>query len=321
MESTDTKTLDPSKKLSRASTPQAFDSWHRGVLFRASIVDTPSAKAISQSLANTPGFNLLSAAPTFTKLDLDEDGDPMFQRQSADVDSRGYKNLSFEGLFAYKKAVEDHKTRTDKVVALNAEFMKTNVYGTVHDELLIELGSLPDWSTIKADPAAVVHALRKLLDTNKYDSLSAMVSTLMSLKETPPLPGENSARTFVNAVRQAARAIVNSLGTDDIAIDVLGATVLINGVSTERGAFVSSLRATNVLETMKFEELGTKLIEEGARTLAPRDVDGSKALSASALPLSKPTDGAATSRPLRARSAPSSAREYRACTSRVATTP
>ena len=286
------KTLDPTVKLSRASTPQALDSWHRRVLFRASIVDTPSAKAISQSLANTPAINLVSAVPTFTKLDLDEDGDPVFQRQSADTGSRGYQNLSLEGLFAYKKAVEDHKTRADKVVALNAEFMKTHVYGTVHDDLLIELGSLPDWSTIKTDPAAVVHALRKLLDTNKYDTLSAMVSSLMSLKETPPSPGENSARTFVNAVRQAARAIVNALGTKDIAVDVLGATVLVNGVSSERSAFVSSLRATNALESMGFEELGTKLIEEGARTLPPRDVDGSKALSASALPPSKePTDG------------------------------
>ena len=58
-----------------------------------------------------------------------------------------------------------------------------------------------------------------------------MVNLLMALKEAQPLPGENSARTFVNAVRQAVRAITNSLGTQDIAVDVLAATVLINGVS------------------------------------------------------------------------------------------
>ena len=183
--------------------------------------------------------------------------------------------------------MEDHKTRADKVVALNAAFMKTYVYGTVHDDLLIELGGLPTWNTVKSDPAAVVYALLKLLDTNKYDSLSAMVNLLMSLKEMPALPGDNSARTFVNAARQAVRAITNSLGSKDIAVDVLAATVLINGVSPDRAAFVSSLRATNVLESLKFEELGTKLIDEGARTLGSRDMDGSKALSASAPPLGK----------------------------------
>jgi hypothetical protein len=138
-----------------------------------------------------------------------------------------------------------------------------------------------------------VYALLKLLDTNKYDSLSAMVNLLMSLKEMPALPGDNSARTFVNAARQAVRAITNSLGSKDIAVDVLAATVLINGVSPDRAAFVSSLRATNVLESLKFEELGTKLIDEGARTLGSRDMDGSKALSASAPPLGKkPNDPA-----------------------------
>jgi hypothetical protein len=114
-----------------------------------------------------------------------------------------------------------------------------------------------------------------------------MVNLLMSLKEMPALPGDNSARTFVNAARQAVRAITNSLGSKDIAVDVLAATVLINGVSPDRAAFVSSLRATNVLESLKFEELGTKLIDEGARTLGSRDMDGSKALSASAPPLGK----------------------------------
>jgi hypothetical protein len=107
------------------------------------------------------------------------------------------------------------------------------------------------------------------------------------------LPGENSARTFVNAVRQAVRAITNSLGTQDIAVDVLAATVLINGVSAERATFVSSLRATNVLESLKFEELGTKLIDEGARTLGSRDMDSSKALSASAPPSGKKPNDAA----------------------------
>jgi hypothetical protein len=56
----------------------------------------------------------------------------------------------------------------------------------------------------------------------------------------------------------------------DIAIDELAATVLINGVSPDRATFGSSLRATNVLESLKFEELGTKLIDEGARTLGSR---------------------------------------------------
>jgi hypothetical protein len=262
-------------------------------VFHASIVDTPSARAISESLPNTPGRRLVPTEPTFTKLDLDEDGDPLFPRRSHDKRAEGFNNLSVEGLLAYKKAVEDHKTRADKVVALNAAFMKTYVYGTVHDDLLIELGGLPTWNTVKSDPAAVVFALLKLLDTNKYDSLSTMVNLLMSLKEMPALPGDNSARTFVNAARQAVRAITNSLGSKDIAVDVLAATVLINGVSPDRAAFVSSLRATNVLESLKFEELGTKLIDEGARTLGSRDMDGSKALSASAPPLGKkPNDSA-----------------------------
>ena len=48
-----------------------------------------------------------------------------------------------------------------------------------------------------------------------------------------------------------------------------------------------------MLESLKFEELGTKLIDEGARTLGSPDMDGSKALSASAPPLGKkPNDSA-----------------------------
>jgi hypothetical protein len=81
--------------------------------------------------------------------------------------------------------------------------MKTYAYGTVHDDLLIELGGLPDWNSVKSDPAAVVYTLLKLLGTNKYDSLSSMVNLLMSLEESPPLPGENSARPFDPAARQA----------------------------------------------------------------------------------------------------------------------
>ena len=294
MESTDLKSSNATTvKLSRASLVAAIDTWHRSVVFHASIVDTPSAKAISESLPKTPGRMLVPTEPTFTKLDLDEDGDPLFQRRSHDKRTEGFNILSVEGLLAYKKAVEEHKTRADKVVALDTAFMKTYVYGTVHEDLLIELGGLPAWNTVKSDPAAVVFALLKLLDTNKYDSLSTMVNLLMSLKEMPALPGDNSARTFVNAARQAVRAITNSLGSKDIAVDVLAATVLINGVSPDRAAFVSSLRATNVLESLKFEELGTKLIDEGARTLGSRDMDGSKALSASAPPLGKkPNDSA-----------------------------
>ena len=228
MESTDLKSSNATTaKLSRASLVTAIDTWHRSVVFHASIVDTPSARAISESLPNTPGRMLVPTEPTFTKLDLDEDGDPLFQRRSHDKRAEGFNNLSVEGLLAYKKAVEDHKTRADKVVALNAAFMKTYVYGTVHDDLLIELGGLPTWNSVKSDPAAVVYTLLKLLDTNKYDSLSSMVNLLMSLKEMPALPGENSARTFVNAARQAVRAITNSLGSKDIAVDVLAATVLI----------------------------------------------------------------------------------------------
>ncbi len=132
MDSTDLKTSNPTAKLSRASAVATTDSWHRSVVFHASIVNTPSAKAISESLAKTPGHKLAAAEPTFTKYDLDEDGDPMFQRQSQDESARGYKGLSIDGLLAYKKAVEDHKTRADKVVTLNAAFMKTYVYGTVH---------------------------------------------------------------------------------------------------------------------------------------------------------------------------------------------
>ncbi len=60
----------------------------------ASIVDTPSAKAISESLTKSPGHKLAAAEPTFTKFDLDEDGAPLFQRQSQDVNAKGYKSLS-----------------------------------------------------------------------------------------------------------------------------------------------------------------------------------------------------------------------------------
>jgi hypothetical protein len=98
MESTDLKSSNPTAKLSRASAVATIDSWHRSVVFHASIVDTPSAKAISESLTKTPGLKLAAAEPTFTKFDLDEDGDPLFQRQSQDVNAKGYKSLSIDGL-------------------------------------------------------------------------------------------------------------------------------------------------------------------------------------------------------------------------------
>jgi hypothetical protein len=126
MESTDHKSSNATTaKLSRASLVTAIDTWHRSVVFHASIVDTPSARAISESLPSTPGRMLVPTEPTFTKLDLDEDGDPLFQRRSHDKRTEGFNILSVEGLLAYKKAVEEHKTRADKVVALDTAFMKT----------------------------------------------------------------------------------------------------------------------------------------------------------------------------------------------------
>ncbi len=71
---------------------------------------------------------------------MDEDGDPLFQRRSQDERAKGFSNLSVEGLLAYKKAVEDHKTRADKVVTLNAAFMKTYVYAA--PSMTIYLSSL-----------------------------------------------------------------------------------------------------------------------------------------------------------------------------------
>ncbi len=79
MESTDLKSSNATTvKLSRASLVTAIDTWHRSVVFHASIVDTPSARAISESLPKTPGHMLVPTEPTFTKLDLDEDGDPRY---------------------------------------------------------------------------------------------------------------------------------------------------------------------------------------------------------------------------------------------------
>ncbi len=93
------------------------------MVFHASIVDTPSGKAISESLPKTPGRKLATAGPTFTKYDLDEDGDPVFQRQSLNENEKGYKSLSLEGLLSFKKAVDDQKTRADKVVALDGPLL------------------------------------------------------------------------------------------------------------------------------------------------------------------------------------------------------
>ncbi len=76
------------------------------LVFHASIVETPGQRESGfRVAAQDPGL-----ATNWRRLgrrlpstyDLDVDGDPLFQRQSVDETTKGYKSLSLEGLLCFK---------------------------------------------------------------------------------------------------------------------------------------------------------------------------------------------------------------------------